>query len=287
LDEADANADQIASCAESLPMMCERTCVLVHDFDFDSASDTEKEKLVELLSDLPQTCVLIFWMDTKGFSTKKSNSKEILKLIDKHGAVAELNKRTPSDLVALLMAGAKKRECTMSRNEASYLISLVGTDMNTLLNELEKVCAYSNGEITQETIDAVAIKTVEATAFKMIDALLSRSFDSAFTLLETLLTQKTEPVMISGALISAYVDMYRAKVVEVSGNSASALKQAFATQYKSDFRLNNAFKRSRKISKEQLCKCLDYLSEADEKLKGSSQSNRIIFEQLMVKLARA
>lgn len=286
LSEDSANADEIFACAEALPMMCERTCVLVHDYDFDSAPDAEKEKIIELLSDLSQTCVLIFWMDTKDFSTKKANSKEILNLIDKHGAIAELNRRTANDLISLLISGAGKRGCTMSRSQASYLINLVGTDMSTLLNELEKVCAYSNGEITQEKIDAVAIKSVEATAFKMVDALLSRSFDSAFSLLDTLLVQKTEPVMISGALISAYVDMYRAKVAEEENGTSSVLKQLFGTQYKSDFRLNNATRRSRKVSKQQLYKCLDYLSEADEKLKSSSQDNKIIFEQLMVKLAR-
>ncbi len=287
LEESNANADEIASCVEALPMMCDKTCVLVHDYDFDSAPDSEKDKIIEVLSDLPETCVLIFWMDINGFSIKKANSKEILKLVEQNGAVVELNKRTANDLVALLISGAKKRNCQLSSGNASYLISLVGTDMNTLLNELEKVCAYSNGEITTEKIDAVAIKSVEATAFKMVDALLAHSFDNAFTLLDVLLTQKTEPVMISGALISAYVDMYRAKVVLESGNDLSLLKQNFKTQYKSDFRLKNAGQRSRKISKEQLYKCLDYLSEADEKLKGSTQNTKVVFEQLMVKLARA
>jgi len=286
LNESSVNADEIASCVEALPMMCERSCVLVQDYDFDTAKDEEKEKIIELLSDLPSTCVLIFWMDTKGFSTKKANSKEILKLIEQNGAVADINKRTANDLVALIISGAKKRGCTISQNDASYLISLVGTDMSTLLNELEKVCAFANGDITQEKIDAVVVKTVEATAFKMVDALLLRSFDNAFALLDVLLTQKTESVMISGALISAYVDMYRAKVVQESGNDISVLKKAFGTQYKSDFRLRNAAQRSRKLSKEQLCKCLEHLSVADEKLKSTNEDNRVIFEQLMVKLAR-
>ena len=287
LSESSANADEIAACVEALPMMCERSCVLVHDYDFDTAKDEEKGKIIEILSDLPITCVLIFWMDTKGFSTKKANSKEILKLIEKNGIVADINKRSASDLLSLIMSGAKKRGCTISQDEAKYFISLVGTDMSTLLNELEKLCAFANGEITQDKIDEVAVKTVEATAFKMIDALLLRSFDSAFALLDALLIQKTEPVMISGALISAYVDMYRAKVVQESGNDISSLKKAFATQYKSDFRLRNAAQRSRKTSKEQLSKCLEHLSIADEKLKSTTEDNRVIFEQLMVKLARA
>ncbi len=286
LSEASANADEIISCVESLPMMCERSCVLVHDYDFDAVSDDEKNKIIELISDLPDTCVLIFWMDNKGFSTKKASSKEIQRLIDKNGAIAEIKKRSANDLVALIISGAKKRGCKISQSDAIYFISLVGTDMNTLLNELDKLCAFSNGDITQDKIDVVTVKTLEATAFKMVDALLSSSFDSAFELLDTLLTQKTEPVMISGALISAYVDMYRAKVVLESGNDISTLKNAFGTQYKSDFRLKNAIHRSKKLSKKQLWECLDFLSVADAKLKSTNEDNRVIFEQLMIRLAR-
>lgn len=286
LSEENASADEIASCVESLPMMCEQTCVLVHDYDFDGANDGEKNKIIELLSDLPKTCVLIFWMDNKGFSTKKANSKEIQKLIDKNGAIAEIKKRNSNDLVALVLSGAKKRGCDMTQEDATYFISLVGNDMNTLLNELDKLCAYSNGNVTKKKIDTVAVKTLEATAFQMVDALLVKSFDSAFELLDTLLVQKTEPVMISGALISAYVDMYRAKVVLESGNNMSVLKNAFGTQYKSDFRLRNASSRSKKMTKSQLSQCLEHLSVADVKLKKTNEDNRVIFEQLMIKLAR-
>lgn len=286
LKEETANADEISKCVESIPMMCERSCVLVQDYDFDGLPEKESEKIIELLSDLPDTCVLIFWMDSKGFSLKKANSKKILKLIETNGAVVEINKRTANDLLALVMSGAKKRGSSISRENAVYFINCVGNDMSTLVNELEKLSFYSNGEITKETIDKIATKTVEATAFKMVDALLAHNLDSAFESLNILLTQKTEPVMICGAMISTYVDMYRAKVTYENGNDIARLKSSFGTQYKSDFRVKNAMRRSKKISKESLYKCLEYLSEADDKLKISSEDKRIIFEKLMVKLSK-
>lgn len=286
LKEENANADEISNCVESIPMMCDKSCVLVQDYDFDNVAENEKEKMIELLTDLPDTCVLVFWMDSKGFSQKKASSKKILKLIDENGAVVDLNKRTANDLVSLIINGAKKRECTITRDTAVYFISVVGNDMSTLVNELEKICSYANGEITKEIIDEIATKTVEATAFKMVDALLAHRLDNAFVLLDVLFTQKTEPVMICGALISTYVDMYRAKVTNEYGNDTMRLKKSFGTQYKSDFRLKNAMNRSRKISKDSLYKCLDYLSKADDKLKISTQDKRIIFEELMIKLAR-
>lgn len=287
LKEESANADEISNCVESIPMMCDKNCVLVQDYDFDKVAEPEKEKMIEILSDLPSTSVLIFWMDSKGFSQKKASSKKILKLIDENGAVVDLNKRTANDLVSLIMSGVKKRNCTISRGEAIYFVSVVGNDMSTLVNELEKICAYANGTITREIIDEIATKTVEATAFKMVDALLMKKLDVAFQFLDILFVQKTEPVMICGAIISTYVDMYRAKVTIENGSDTQRLKKSFGTQYKSEFRIKNAINRSKKISKESLYKCLDYLSDADDKLKLSTQEKRIVLEELMIKLARA
>jgi DNA polymerase-3 subunit delta len=285
LDGDDTSADEIAQCVEALPMMSERTCVLVHDYDLDSSDDADK--IIELLQDLPPYCVLIFWMDTKVFLGKKKSAKEILKNIDNAGARIELNKRSANDLYALLVSGAKKRGSTLSVSNAQHLVSLAGTDMSTLINELEKICSYAGNEITKDDIDLLAVKTVEASVFKMVDALLEKSMDKAFINLDALLCQKTEPVLINGALISAYVDMYRAKVTSDTGRSLSDLKGIFPSQYKSDYRLKNAAVRSKRLSKDQIYKCLEFLNDADIKLKSTSEDKRVIFEYLMVKLAAA
>lgn len=55
----------------------------------------------------------------------------------------ELNTRTQSDLVKMLVSGAKKRGAALQTDQARYLISVVGTDMQTLLHELDKLSAFA------------------------------------------------------------------------------------------------------------------------------------------------
>ncbi len=283
----DTNPEEITTCVEALPAMCERTCVLVHDFDFDGLNETGREQLVALLSDLPDTCVLIFWQDTKGFSTKTKLAKEMLALIDKNGAVCELNKRDQRELIQFVFSECKKHERNIDADTAAYLVNSVGDDISNLLNEVQKVCAFTSETIKESDIDAVCIKSVEATAFQMIDSLLVNNFDAAFLDLKILFEQKTEPTMILGALVSTFVDMYRVKLCQETGHNLSELKNAYPTAYKNDFKLRNAANRAKKYSLKNLERSLEILGKADFKLKSSFDDNQIVFEKLLIELAKA
>ena len=287
LDGETVTMNELVECVEALPAMCERTCVLVHDLDFEKLSDPDREALVDLLSDAPDTCTLIFWQDTVGFPQKTKKMKELLALIDEAGAVVDLDARTRQDLVKFVVTECGKSDRVISAYTAEYLIDNVGEDMSNLVTEIEKLCNFAEREITQADIDSVCIRSLEATAFQMIDALLDNQFDRVFRSLGILFDMKTEPMMILGALVSTYSDMYRAKVVAHEGGQQRDLKKLFPQTYKSDFKLRNAFRRAGRFSMPALRKSLELLAEADTKLKSTSEDHRTVFEKLMIELALA
>ncbi len=286
IDGKDATLDMIAECCEALPMMGEYSVTVVNDMSLNKLNATEYNKLIELISDVPETTILIFWQDTAEVDQKDKKWAEIIKLISAKGSCVKLSKKTTSDLVKIIVGGATKRECTMSNDVARYLISVVGDDMTVLLNELDKVCFFTGkGEVTKKSIDAVAVKSLEATTFNLSKALVSGDFDKAYEMLDILFFRKTEPTLIMGALISSYVDMYRAKVAVTNGENATALASSFNYRNK-EFRLTNGARNASKLSITQLRNALDILAEADEKLKTGVDASgaRLAIEQLMVRL---
>ncbi len=287
LDGESVTMNELAECVEALPAMCERTCVLVHDLNFEKLADADREALVGLLSDAPDTCTLIFWQDTVGFPLKTKKMKDMQALIDKVGAVVDLDARTRQDLVRFVVAECKKEKREISPYTAEYLLDNVGEDMGNLVTEIDKLCNYTEAEITEADVDAVCIKSLEATAFQMIDALLDNNFDRVFQSLAILFDMKTEPMMILGAMVSTYSDMYRAKVIASEGGQQRDLKKMFPQAYKSDFKLRNAFRRAGRFSMSALRASLELLAEADTKLKSTSEDHRTIFEKLMIELALA
>lgn len=286
IDGKDATLDMIAECCEALPMMGEYSVTLVNDMPLNKLNATEYAKLTELISDVPKTSILIFWQDTAEVDQKDKKWAEITKLVSAKGSLVKLSKKTPSELVKILVAGAQKRDCALSSDTAKYLLSVVGDDMTVLLNELDKVCFFTGtGEVTKKAIDAVAVKSLEATTFSLSKYLVSGNFDKAYEMLDILFFRKTEPTLIMGALITAYVDMYRAKVALTNGETATALASSFNYRNK-EFRLTNGARSASKLSISQLRNALDILAEADEKLKTGVDASgaRLAIEQLMVRL---
>ena len=281
----DSSVDEIADAVEMLPVMAEKRCGIVRDFDAESVNAAESAKMTELLKDPPDTCVLIFRLDAVEANLKRSSKwKTFVKKIDAVGCSVELGRRDAASLGKTLCAAAAKLGCTLSPHNASYLVTLCGSDMQTLFHELEKVCAFAgSGEITKEQIKAVATPTLDAGAFDLVRAITRREADKAFSLLDTLFANREEPVMLLAALCSTYADLYRAKVASMGGEPAEALKTCFDYRGK-EFRLRNAARDCASLDLSRLRAALELLSKADRMLKGSRTDRRVILEQTVAGL---
>lgn len=268
--------------AVMMPMMSEKRCIIIEDYKLDSIKDDDFESMKSFFEDLPPSTVMIFHQSSSDFSLTKA--KKVADLFKKYGALCVLEKRKGNDLIKPLITSASKQNCTLSTQTAKYLVSVVGDDYNTLINELSKICHYaSGGEITENHIDEVAIKNDETKVFYLTKALFGKDFDKAYTVLDSLLRQKIEPEYILGTIISSYVDMYRAKVSLTCGKYADSLKDDFG--YKNTaFRLTNAARDCSRTELVTIRKCLDELSKADIQLKSGRDNPRITLEQLMVRL---
>lgn len=287
-DGDDVSLNDVASCCESLPMMDEHCCVVVKDYKFDKATEDERKQIEEIISDVPDTTIIVFWMQNIEVDAKKNDKwKKILTLMNKYASTVSLDKKTRSALIKLLVSGADKRGCTISSQNAEYLINLVGDDMNNLLNELEKLCFFADkSEITKQHIESLAVRSVSARVFDLATDIVQGRNEKAFEVLKTLLSQKEEPVNINSQLINAYVDIYRAKVFLASGEKADGAAKYYNYQNKS-FRLVNAARDASKIDISAIRICLDILAAADTKLKSSAVNKSLILEETIVKLILA
>lgn len=284
--DGSASMEEILMASEQLPVMCEKTCVVVHDYDFSNISDNDNEQLSEYLKNPSSMNVLVFWQDSKPFTARNKKQKELLKAFEKAGAVVDLNGRSDSELVVFIERGCEDRGRRIDRRTARYLLDCTSNDMKNLENEMEKLCNYTEAEITKTDIDRVVIKTLEATAFQMVDALLAGRPERCLKALSILFEQHTEPSMILGALISNYSDMYRVKVAKSNHIQPMELKNVFPNTYKKDFKIRKAEKNCRSFTISSLRKSLESLAKADRTLKSSMEEPRIVMEKLMIELYR-
>lgn len=292
LDGKDTNLNEIYDCISSFPMMSEYTCTLVKDFPLNTfIGDRAKvdSEFEAIISDIPESSILVFWMDTMDVDEKDKKWSKILSIIDGIGTCAKIDKRSRAALEKLLISSASKKGCTLSKEDAYYIINLVGEDMSTLQNELNKVCAYvKEGEIKRSHIDKTVIISVEAKIFQLSRMIVRGEADNAYENLSNLFKLREEPVVILSVLSKAFVDMYRVKAAKEAGVQNAKMADEFpGNVYKNKlFTLDNAVTDARNYSITQLRNALDILADADRRLKSTGEDGKTVLEELILRLLR-
>ncbi len=292
LDGKDTSLNEIYDCISSFPMMSEYTCTLVKDYPLNTfIGDRGKvdNEFETVITDIPESSVLVFWMDTIEVDEKNSKWAKVIKMVDNTGVCAKIDKRTRSALEKLLVSSAAKKDCILSRECANYIISLVGEDMATLQNELHKVCAYvGSGEISKKDVDKTVIVSVEAKIFQLSRMVCRGEADNAYENLQNLFKLREEPVVILSVLSKSFVDMYRVKATKEAGLPYSKLGEIFpANVYKNKmFTLDNAANDGSHYTITQLKNALDILSDADRRLKSTGEDGKIVLEEVILRLLR-
>ena len=267
--------------AATMPMMADRRVIVVDDMKLDPIGSRDLQMLTDGLSSLPDTAIVLFLQTLNPVS--KKTGKKVRDLFQKYGAVCELQKRTGQELYRPLIASASKQGCSLSSAMAQYLVSCVGDDFHMLIQELQKVCAYAQGEITKAHIDAVATKTLDAKVYGLSRFLLQQDFDKAYGVLDTLLQMRVEPHYILSALNGAYIDLYRAKVAVGCGGNVQSIVGPYGYKGR-EFAIQNAARDASKLTLPQIRRALETLKEADRKLKSTGESGALVLEQLIVRL---
>ena len=284
-DGGEAGVDRIAEAVQALPLFAEQKCVLVTDPDAETIKTAELEKWKELISSVPDTTVLLVALPNLEADEKSGkNWKKLIDFIKNSGSTVKFVRRSSVQLQKFLCSGAQKRGCLLSSRNAERLISCCGSDLTTLLNELDKLCSYvSQGEITSQVIDELATKNLEARVFDLSKAVLSGSGDRAYSILDLLLEQGEEPVAILAVLSSAYLDLYRVRASIQSGLGATEPAKHFDYARK-EFRLRNAERDVGRYPGGMYRESLKELLEADIALKSSRGDRRTVLEKLIARL---
>lgn len=283
---AECNLQDVYDSLSQLPMMADRKCALLCDYDIEHCSKENLDRLLKLAEETSDTSVLIIWFDSLETDVKKSAKfKKLMQSAEKGGGAAVLlnHRRTP-ELVKMLTDGAAKRNCKMETAAAKYLVETAGDDIAILRNELDKLCAYMpNGIITKETVETVSIKTPEASVYNLSKFIFAKNSGQALALLDELFFMRFEPMMILYTVSSVYVDMYRVYTLKKSGMTNTEISAEFGYKGR-EFLLDRAAQNLAKMDFGRLSLSFSALIKADKALKSNGADPRLVLEQLIIRL---
>ena len=272
-----------ADAVENLPMMSESTFVQVDDIDPFKMNEGDRTKMIEILSDIPEYCTVVFTYITTPWKPDK-RLKKLWEAVDGNGAIVEFAKQDQRDLVAWVsrhFAAHKKR---ISTDLCIYLIDITGGTMTALSGEIDKICAYSGAEEIKKTdIDAVTEPVLDAVVFQMTDLLSSGRYDQALVKLQQLLKMQQEPLAILGAVGGHFRRISTARTLLDNGRNASELQKLYGIP---DFAARKSMEAARRFRPEFCREAARLVVETDYQMKTSFDEPERLLEVLILRLAQ-
>ena len=229
----DLSVQSLSEMAEAMPMLSERTLIVVTDFDLFKLNEEQRTRMIAFLEDLPPYCCVVLVYDTIEYKPNKT-MKKLYKAVTDHVESVEFRAADNSDLVAWITRRFKALGKEIDRQTAEHLIFTCGGLMTGLVPEIIKIGTYAKGKaITPKDIDAVADPVLSAEVFKLSDAVLQNDYDRAASILGDLLKMQTEPIMILAALGSQLRRIHTARLAIDSGKDKYWLMELW--DMKSDY----------------------------------------------------
>ncbi|HEU4931976.1 MAG TPA: DNA polymerase III subunit delta [Pyrinomonadaceae bacterium] len=262
--------------AEQLPMMSDMRVVRIRDFA--RLREADEDTLIRYLNNPAPTTVMIFIADE--LDKRKKSSKVLLDTC----TVVEFGPLKDAEVKTWAKTRLKELKVSADDQVLSELIRLVGTDVQTLFNELEKLAsaaASSGDRITLDLVDELIGRSRELSNFELADQLLAGNRKKALETLHRLLEDGAEPVMLVGLIAGNYHRLALGKHLLTRGGRDEVFRNISLPPFKRDSYISTL----QRSSAEKIARGIQLTAATDLAIKTSQATPRLQLELLVCELA--
>ncbi|MBM6854454.1 DNA polymerase III subunit delta [Mediterraneibacter glycyrrhizinilyticus] len=204
------NVREVIDLAETLPFFAQRRLIVFEDTGFFKSAGAE---LADYIKDMPETTYFIF------VENEVDKRSKLYKAVKAKGHIVELTTQDEGTLKRWIQGIVRREKKQISDSVILYFLNKVGTDMENIQRELEKVFCYAldRQEITREDIDAVCVTQITNHIFDMVNAVADKNQRRALDLYYDLLALKEPPMRILFLMIRQYRILFQVKGLSGQG----------------------------------------------------------------------
>jgi DNA polymerase-3 subunit delta len=245
--EGNISVDELADACDMLPVFAERTLIEVRDFDMFKAGDEAKQKLLTILSDLPDYVCLIFIYDISEYNP--DGRQKLAVFLKKEARIVEFDVQEQSKLIKWIKTHFSEAGKNIDTPTAEYLAFITGGLMTRLNTEIEKVSAYTKEDIiTRAHIDALVTPVLDAVSYQLTDHIADSDFNAAAAVLFDLLSMREPPHKLMFSISLKLRQLLAAKLIIASGLGEKELMKLCDIHY--DFQARRLLISARKATLE-------------------------------------
>jgi DNA polymerase-3 subunit delta len=260
---------------QQLPMISGRR--VVHIKDFGKLREKDDEVLIRYVENPRASSVVIF------SAPDVDKRKKLTKTLFDECTIVEFPPATDGEAKAWAKDRLKQLRVSADEMALSDIIALVGTDIQTLCFELDKlaIAAAGTGRIRVELVDELIGRSRELSNFALTDHMIARNRKEALKILHRLLDDGSEPVMLIGLIASNYHRLALAKDL-LTRKGKEAVFQTVRMPWKKQNDFLNTLQRS---SEAEIARGIERIAAADLAIKTSLATPRLQLEMLVCELA--
>ena len=274
---------EFSDAVEALPMMAEHTFVEADEIDLFKMNESDREKMISVLSDVPDYCTVVFTYETVEWKPDK-RLKKLWDAVSKYGTIVEFARQNERELVAWITRHFAHRNKKIAPNLCVYLIEITGGTMTALQGEIQKIAAYSGADtIVKADIDAVTEPVLDAVVFQMTDLLGGGEYGPALVKLQQLLKMQQEPIVILGAVGGHFRRIATARTLMDCGRNSDDLMRLTGLK---DYPARKTMAAAQKFSVGFCKTAAQLILETDYKMKTSFDDPVRLLEMLILQLAQ-
>jgi len=173
----------------------------------------------------------------------------------------------------------------ISPKAAAMMVRLVGNDLWTMANELDKLILYTGeNEIGEEDVKAVVTNAQEAGVFNMVDAIIEQRIGAAQELLQQLFRQGMAPSQILVMISRQVRIIYQVKEMRTAGKQRGEMMGKLGLT--SDFVLRKAWEQAERYSPARIKEVYHQLLEADISIKTGKVEGELALDILIAEMGQ-
>lgn len=204
------NVKEIIDLAETMPFFSERRLILIENSGFFKNANAE---LAEYIKELPASTCMIF------VESEIDKRGKLYKAVKDKGRIVELGRQDEKTLLRWVAGNVKKENKQMTERTIQYFLEKVGTDMENIQKELEKLFCYTldKESITVEDVEAICTTQVTNQIFEMVNAVADKQQKKALDYYYDLLALKEPPMRILFLLARQFRLLMEVKALDKQG----------------------------------------------------------------------
>ncbi len=200
----------IIDLAETMPFFAERRLIIIEDSGFFKNAAPE---LADYIKEMPDTTAIVF------VESEVDKRSKLYKAVQSKGRAIELGRQDENTLLRWIAGSVKKEGKQISESTIRHFLTKVGTDMENIQKELEKLFCYTldKGIITSEDVEEICTTQITNRIFDMVNAVADKQQRIALDYYYDLLALKEPAMRILFLLTRQFKLLLEVKVLTSQG----------------------------------------------------------------------